>query len=173
MVINGWGGLSGDQFSPNDYRSLQKSGQGGIADFLGVSGKPGPHNWLEFTMSRLQRDREGGYTFIMVPEMAKHLYEYGFKSKDEVYDYLYKRHSVPLSEYRKWSWPHLTTNGWTAIEKTTGKPWHDLPDDFNVHISSEPRNNCVIVAGGDEECCFQLEGRRPGTDPVYSIDAWR
>ena len=36
----------------------------------------------------------------MLPEMAQHLYEYGFKTKEAVYEYLYKRSFMPLSEYR-------------------------------------------------------------------------
>jgi hypothetical protein len=36
------------QFAPSSYRSLQDAGEGGMAVRLGVVGKKGPHNWLEY-----------------------------------------------------------------------------------------------------------------------------
>jgi hypothetical protein len=46
------------EFSPGGYRAFQKSGHGGIARRLGVKGKPGPHNWLEYLLSELWAGRE-------------------------------------------------------------------------------------------------------------------
>ena len=79
------------QFSPGGYRALQKSGHGGMARRLGVKGKPGPHNWLEYILPEFWAGREGPKTIVMVPEMARHLYEYGFKSKEAVYEWLWKK----------------------------------------------------------------------------------
>jgi len=83
--MNGGSVLGAGQFSPGGYRALQKSGHGGLARRLDVKGKPGPHNWLEYLMPSLLASREGGTAFIMIPEMARHLCEYGFKTKDDVY----------------------------------------------------------------------------------------
>ena len=41
------------EFMPGGYREFQKSGHGGIARRLGVKGKPGPHNWMEYFVDSL------------------------------------------------------------------------------------------------------------------------
>ena len=167
-------GIRGVQFSPGGYRAFQKSGHGGIARKLGVKGKPGPHNWLEYLVDEFWAGREGAKTIIMVPEMAKHLYEYGFKTKDDVYEWLYKKSFVPLGRYRHFSWPDLGTNGWLGIEPISGKPWKELPDDYMVPAAESPYAFCIVVGGGDEELSHQLSSpHHLGIDPIYSIDAWR
>jgi hypothetical protein len=167
-------GVRGVQFSPGGYRALQKSGHGGMARRLGVKGKPGPHNWLEYILPEFWAGREGPKTIVMIPEMARHLYEYGFKSKDAVYDWLWKKSFMPVSQYRNFSWVDLSTNGWLGKEHTSGKHWKELPDDYMVPAGGmEPSNFCIIVGGGDEEVSHQLSGHRFFTDPFYSIDVWR
>jgi hypothetical protein len=169
QMING--GVVGSQFSPGGYRAFQKSGHGGLARRFDVKGKPGPHNWLEYIVPDLWATREGGYTFIMVPEMARHLYEFGFKTKDEVYEWMWKQSFEPLKKYRNRSWPDFFRNGWMGIEPTSGKPWKELPDDYMVPVAGDkPRDNIIIVAGGDEEASMQFAG---GRDVAYSIDIWR
>jgi hypothetical protein len=161
------------EFSPGRYRTLQKSGSGGMAKRLGKEGIPGPHNWLEYQVPSLWAGREGGYNFIILPEMAKHLYEAGFKSKDEVYQWLYKSSFMPFSEYRKHASPDFRTGGWRGVEKTSGKPWKELPDDYMVPAVGDPYENCIIVAGGGEETSHWVNGRTANADPVYGIDIWR
>ena len=114
----------------------------------------------------------------MIPELAQHLYEIGFKSKDEVYEWIYKKSFEPLSRYRHRSWPDLTTNGWLGRESISGKPWKELPEDYLVPAVNDPFDNCIIIGGGEEEACIQLTGGRSGygesaTAAAYSIDAWR
>jgi len=161
------------EFSPGGYRAFQKSGHGGVARRLGVKGIPGPHNWIEYMLPGLWAGREGGITFLMLPQMAQHLYEYGFKSKDEVYEWIYKASFMPMKQYRTHSWPDRQTNSWLGIEKTSGKPWKELGDDAMVPAVSDPYESCIIVTGGGEEYLQWLGARRPGSDPAYSIDAWR
>jgi len=175
LVMNSGGYITGNQFSPGGYRAFQKSGHGGMARRMGVKGIPGPHNWLEYLVPQLWAGREGGYTFIMVPEMARHLYDIGFKSKDEVYEWLWEKSKEPLKDYRLRSWPDEGTNGWLGIERTSGKHWKELPEDYMVPVVDSPTDNCIIIGGGDEEVCQELTGRRGqlGLAPVYSIDAWR
>ena len=177
------GGIYGAQFSPGGYRSLQRSGHGGVARRMGVKGTPGPHNWLEYIVPDIWAGREGGFIFVMAPEMAKHLYDIGFKSKDEVYKWLYEHSFIPLGKYRLRSWPdEAPTQGWLGVERTSGKHWKDLSDDYMVPLVSNPTQNCIIIAGGDEEVCLQIAGGRYMPDPheldrfgaiAYSIDAWR
>ena len=144
-----------------------------MARRLGVKGVPGPHNWLEYILPGLWSQREGGWTFIMVPTMAQHLYEIGFKSKEEVYEWLYKKSFEPVKDFKLRSGPDVETNGWMGIEKTSGKHWKELDDDYMVPIMEDPFDNCIIVAGGDEEVSQQMGGREAGANPIYNIDAWR
>lgn len=176
MVQDFAGGfITGAHHTPAGYRQLQKAGKGGIARKLELEGVPGPHNFLDYILPRLFAYKNGGWTVIMVPEMAQHLYEIGFKSKDEVYEYIWKKSFEPLGEYRKRQRLDLLTNGWTTIESTSGKHWYELPDDYMVPVAGDnPSANCIIVGGGMEEVCEQLDGRRStASSAVFSIDAWR
>ncbi|MBI2851022.1 MAG: hypothetical protein HYX80_08310 [Chloroflexi bacterium] len=166
----------GGQHSPGGYRALQKSGHGGMARRMDVKGIPGPHNFLEFHAFSLWANREGAYTFIIVPEMAKHLHDYGFKDKKDVYEWLWKKSFIPLKDYRNRSWPDLITNGWMGIEKTSGKHWKELPDDYMVPLVADPFDNCILIAGGPEEVILTLSGGRGGgggTPHAFGVDAWR
>jgi len=167
-------GIRGVQHSPGGYRALQKSGHGGMARRLGVKGIPGPHNWLEYALPEYWAGREGPKTLIMVPEMARHLYEIGFKSKEEVYEWLWKKSFMPVKEYRNFSWVDFRTNGWLGIERTSGKHWKELDDDYMVPAGGDdPSCFSIIVGGGDEEVCHQIAGHQLGAKPVYNIDVWR
>jgi hypothetical protein len=160
-------------FSPGGYRAFQKSGHGGIARRLGVKGVPGPKNWLGYILPEFWQGTSGGVTFFMLPEMAQHLYEAGFKSKDEVYEWIQKNSYISMKEYRTQSWADVATASWTGIEPSSGKPWKELPEDYMVPMVSDPWENCIIVCGGGEESTHWVGGRSPGMDAVYSIDAWR
>ena len=162
-------GMTGASWMPGQYREFQKSGHSGIARRLGVKGIPGPHNFLDYIRG-FWVDGEGGFTFIMLPELANHLYEYGFKSKEAVYEYLYERSKIPLSEYRLHSVPDVWTNAWRGIEPTSGKHWLELPDDYIIHACPEPWANNIIVTGAGEE---QLQWLRGSSRDAYSIDKWR
>lgn len=161
------------EFSPGGYRAFQKSGHGGIARRLGVKGIPGPKNWLEYMLTEIWAGREGGITFFMLPQMAQHLYECGFKTKDEVYEWIYQNSFRTVKEYRTHSWPDVQTNSWNAVEKTSGKIWKELPDDYLVPFVGDPYENCIIVTGGGEEYPQWIGARRAGSTPAYSIDVWR
>jgi len=177
MVLMCPDGIRGVQHSPGGYRALQKSGHGGMARRLGVKGIPGPHNWLEYIIPEFWACKEGAKTIIMVPEMAQHLYEFGFKSKEAVYEWLWKQSFVTVAEYRNFSWVDLSTNGWMGIEQSSGKHWKELPDDYMVPAAGpDPSGFCIIVGGGDEEVSEQLGGRGGGRlfgNPIYSVDVWR
>lgn len=165
------GGILGSQFSPGGYRALQKSGHGGIARKFNVKGTPGPHNWLDYIVPELYAGREGAWTIVMVPEMAQHLVDLGFTSKNDVYKYLWEKGFEPLKKYRGQSWPDYSRNGWTGIEKTSGKPWKELPDDYMVPAAGDdPNEFCITIGGGQEEACIQLAG---GRGSAFSIDVWR
>lgn len=172
------GGLTGAQFSPGGYRALQKSGHGGMARKLGVKGVPGPHNWLDWLLPDVWKgEREGPRTWVMTHEMAQHLWDIGFKTKEDVLEYIWKKSFEPLKDYRNRSWVDLSTNGWLGIEPTSGKPWKELPDDYMVPVAGDsPDESTIIVCGSDEEISYQFPGSFRGiwaSNPDYSIDAWR
>ncbi|MBI2850251.1 MAG: hypothetical protein HYX80_04310 [Chloroflexi bacterium] len=166
----GPGGGGGQSWMPGVYRALQKSGHGAMARWLGVKGLPGPHNFLDYLLDGMWATREGGVTLTMIPSIAKDLYDVGFKSKDAVYEYIYKKSFEPVKRYRMRGVPDLTTNGWMGIEKTSGKHWKELPDDYMVPVCPDPWSNCIILAHGEETVLDRSGG---GHGPAYSIDAWR
>lgn len=159
------------EFMPGGYREFQKSGHGGIARRIGVKGIPGPHNFMEYFIEHLWADGEGGKTFFLLPEMARDLHAYGFKTKNDVYEWLYKKSFMPLKQYRTHQAPDVWTNGWKAIEPTSGKPWKELSDDYMVPAVADPFMNCIIVTGGGEEMALWTGGR--GRESAIGIDAWR
>ncbi|MFC1954373.1 hypothetical protein ACFLVZ_00920 [Chloroflexota bacterium] len=176
MVMNtgAYGATVTGRFTPGGYRALQKSGHGGMARRLGVKGIPGPHNWLEYILPELPTTREGAVTLVMVPEMAQHLYEYGFKSKEEIYKWLWERSFISIKDYKLRSRPDFATNGWMGIEKTSGKPWKELPDDYMIPPADDPSSYCIIIGGGEEERYCEFDGRGgEASNPIYNVDAWR
>jgi len=165
-----WG--LGQAHMPGVYRSLQRTGHGAIARYLDVKGIRGPHNYLEFLTKDIWACREGGFTLVLVPQMAQDLYDFGFKTKQEIYDYVWKRSFEPVRDYRMRGTPDLSTNGWMGIERTSGKHWKELTDDYMVPAGgADPfANYNVIVCDGDETSSERFTG---GHGTAYSIDAWR
>jgi hypothetical protein len=110
----------------------------------------------------------------MLPEIANHLWEYGFKTKKSIYEYMYKRSFMPLKEFRLHSRPDIFfgsgTTGWKGVEPSSGKHWMELSEDFMVAACSDPMANCVIVMGAGEEGLSWGEG---SSRDAYSIDNWR
>jgi hypothetical protein len=159
------------EFMPGGYRELQKSGHGGIARRLGVKGIQGPHNFMEYFIDHLWADGEGGKTFFLLPEIARDMQAHGFKTKDDVYEWLYKKSFMTMKEYRTHQSPDVWTNGWKSIEPTSGKPWLELDEDYMVPAVADPFMNCIIVTGGGEEMALWTGGR--GRESAVGIDAWR
>jgi hypothetical protein len=174
VLLNLHVGGSATSFSPGGYRAFQKSGHGGIARRLGVKGQPGSKNWIEYQVPGFWVNGEGGIGILMLPEMAKHLWEAGFKTKESVYEWLYKKSFMTKAQYYTHSWPDMRTNAWNAIEKTSGKRWKDLPDDYMVPAVNDPFENVIIVSGmGEEQALFGGGRGLMGSDAAYSIDVWR
>jgi hypothetical protein len=165
-----WG--IGQEHMPGVYRSLQRTGHGAIARYLGVKGVVGPHNYLEFLCKGIWACREGGFTIAMPPQIAMDMYNYGFKTKQSVYEFFWKKSFEPVKEYRVRGTPDYRTNGWLGIEKTSGKPWKELPDDYMVPAGGDDpfRSFNVIVFNMEETQTARFTG---GHQDAYSIDAWR
>ncbi len=161
----------GQEHMPGVYRSLQRTGHGAIARFLDVKGIRGPHNYLEFLTKDIWACREGAFTLVLVPQIAQDLYDYGFKTKDDIYEWIWKRSFEPLGKYRMRGRPDEHTNGWMAIEKTSGKRWRELPDDYVVPAGGNSSKEYLIVVGAGQETIADRFGGGRGT--AYSVDNWR
>jgi hypothetical protein len=169
-MAGNWG--IGQAHMPGVYRSLQRTGHGAIARYLGVKGIPGPHNYLEYLIKDIWATMEGGFTLVLPQQMAQDLYDYGFKTKQSIYEWVWKKSFEPVSKYRMRGMPDFTTNGWLGIEKTSGKPWRELPDDYMVPAGGDDPFDSynVVVINMEETASGRYSG---GHGQAYSIDAWR
>ena len=165
-----WG--IGQEHMPGVYRSLQRTGHGAIARYLGVKGIVGPHNYLEFLCKGIWACREGGFTLALPTQIAQDMYDYGFKTKQSIYEYFWKQSFEPLKDYRMRGRPDEHTNGWMGIERTSGKHWKELSDDYMVPVAGDDpfRSFNIIVFNMEETQPARFTG---GHQEAYSIDAWR
>ncbi len=166
-----WG--IGQQNAPGVYRSLQRTGHGAIARYLDVKGIVGPHNYLEYLTKDIWATMEGGFTLIMPPQIAQDMYDYGFKSKDEIYEWIWKRSFEPVKRFRMRGSQDFVTNGWLGIERTSGKHWKELDDDYMVPAGGgDPFGSYnILVMNMQETACARFAGG--GHSQAFSIDAWR
>jgi hypothetical protein len=165
-----WG--IGQQNMPGVYRSLQRTGHGAIARFLDVKGIPGPHNYLEYLTKNAWATNEGGFTLVMPQQIAQDLCDYGFKTKQEVYEFIWKKSFETVAEYRMRGMGDFVTNGWLGIEPTSGKPWKELSDDYKVPVGgTDPfQSYNIVLCNMEETAVARFSG---GHGQAYSIDAWR
>ncbi|MFC1901175.1 hypothetical protein ACFLYN_06240 [Chloroflexota bacterium] len=165
-----WG--IGQNNAPGVYRSLQRTGHGAIARFLDVKGIVGPHNYLEYLTKNAWATRDGGFTLVMPPQIAQDLQNYGFETKDSIYEWIWKKSFEPVSQFRMRGAQDFRTNGWLGIEKTSGKPWKELDDDYMVPAGGDdPFGSYNIVLCNMEETAVARFGG--GHGQAFSIDSWR
>ena len=158
------------QYAPSSFRGLISSGTGGMARRLGVEGVPGPHNFLEYVAPLLISSNVGAITFIMHPNMAKSLVDYGFKNKSDVYEWLFNTYTITANDYTKYGWWDFSTSGGQSIEPTSGKKYIDLPARLPDTCFSPQASNCILVSiGNADEICWEM-GSRPAS---YPIDPWK
>jgi hypothetical protein len=86
---------------------------------------------------------------------------------------MWKRSFVTVANYKQRGMGDLTTNGWLGIERTSGKHWRELSDDYLVPAGgSGPEAYCLIVGHGMETAVDRFGGSPMGNH-AFSIDAWR
>jgi len=170
QVGGGWN--IGQQHMPGVYRSLQRTGHGAIARYLGVKGVVGPHNYLEYLTKDIWACHEGGFTLVLPQQMAQDLADFGFKTKESVYEWCWKKSFEPVAKYRMRGTPDFFTNGWLGIERTSGKHWKELPDDYMVPAGGQNpmKDYNIILCNMEETASARFSG---GKGQAYSIDAWR
>ncbi len=154
-------------FAPSSFRATN-SGSGGIAHKLGGDGKPGFYNIVEYMMQWTimpdlgPKDTKGAYSgaggpqgpmvFVMHPDIALSLLNFGFKSKADLYNYVYDRTTMAVSDFKKNGWYDVLTNNGAAIEPTSGKAYNALAPDYKVHIYGTAKEQLAIISAspGDE-----------------------
>jgi len=171
-----------NQYAPSSFRGLIGAGTGGMAVRLGVEGIPGPHNYLEYLLPLYTQDCAGtcksGKLLIMHPNMAKSLYDYGFKTKAAVIQWMWDTYFVTAGSMKGYGWYDFRTTGGTALEPLTRIPYSQLPPSYLLHEHGKngPRDNCILVClGGADEVTIvwpaaTSENARPASSP---IDPWR
>ena len=193
----GFSFLTGAWGYPGYYRSLNE-GKMGYARMVGVDpeltwnwghpnieGQKGPYNWLDAIAPRLAEIlvQPSRAFFIIHPSMAQLLYDYGFESKAEVYQYLYDNYYHTVEDwFMTGYWEHSVQVRRSPVVESTvdpesGRTWYDLlendPDyQFHVFGHGDPMRNCIVVASGyeDEHWYFSTSGSGPSATP---IDPWK
>jgi hypothetical protein len=169
-------GMTVQEYAPSSFRSLVGEGTGGMARRIGVEGTPGPHNYLEYLMPIYLTASPNGLlasrVLIMHPNMAKSLYDYGFKTKRAVYQWIFDTYKVPASLVKASGWFEFGRSGGESKEASLGIPWKDVPDDYMVSaFGTSVTSNCIIVAlNNADEITWTIFGSRGSGTP---IDVWR
>ena len=169
-MMTSWG------FLPSAFRAFAAEGTGGVARGQGVEGIPGPHNILATVAPLVNVGRGPNSIGLMVvdPNIATSLYDYGFKKKADIYQWLCSTFFVTKGELYNLGWWDHSTNAGKTIESTSGRPWGDLPDDYKVPLFGANRTrNCIVVACGFADEKVQVFYTDQGRPSSYPIDVWR
>ena len=171
-------GFGVNEFAPGASRRLQ-DGIGSIADDLGVLGKPGPHNVLEWLAPRIAPLKmNSGHTFFIVPNLAKPIGEL-FPTKNAVYEWLFNTYKATIRDYQRHGWWEFVTAIGDNVEQTNqwGYTFNELyekfGDDYKIPIfgSRSPKENLIVVGGGGaDESVWHFNG---GRGMAVSVDRWR
>jgi len=174
----GWGMVTGLFSYPGYYRSLNM-GQMGLARYLGVEGKVGYYNWMDVILPIVERamPRPSSQCFILHMNLAQLLVDYGFKSKTDVYNYMWSKWTIPISNYYNSGLFDFDSNSGQNIEPTSAKKYIDLvksDPNYQIHPfgGGNALSNCILVGDsfGDEHWYYNVFGGKPGAQP---IDTWR
>jgi hypothetical protein len=167
--------------SSQSFRNLNK-GVGDLARALGVEGKPGNYNVLQYLIPVLigQTGTPGIPGFYVTPGVAKSLYDAGLTSKAAVGKWISDSTIIPLGEVEKWGWYDFNYSGGTrALTDIDGKPvlgkdgkqlqMKDGPKDLPYRWASTSATILVGNGGGDDS--IYMFGNFGGS--ARPIDPWR
>jgi hypothetical protein len=167
-----WMGVG--QYAPSSFRGLIGEGYGGMARRLGIEGKAGPKNYLEYVLPlSISWNAQSATTLIMHLNMAKSLYDYGFKNKSDVYKWMYDTYFITQADWEKYGWYDFRTAAGANKEPLSGKAYKDLPKDTKLHVfgTNDANANCIVVSASfADELTYQFPAGRPTASP---IDVWK
>jgi hypothetical protein len=117
-------------------------------------------------------------SFIIHMNLAETLYLHGFKSKAEVYKWMYDNYTLTVHDYWNSGLFDFPTDGGRAIESSSGKSYNELLETdpgyilHNFGRGPDGSGNCLVVADSfaDEHWYYNVFGGRPS---AYAIDNWR
>jgi hypothetical protein len=146
-----------------------------VRDKKGIDfvGKPGPHNFLLTVIDDWYDQTWGPKNLFFIPRIADDLYKFGFKSKAQIYQWIWDNSVAPFKERT-----YLGVRGVVApTDGYTKKKWADIPMDLPYPRAAGwggtnvAMDNCIIITGGTYEEWMRLDRSGRGSD--YSIDAWK
>ncbi len=178
LVKLGARGFGVNEFAPGASRRLQ-DGIGSIANDLGVVGKPGPHNVLEWLVPRIAPLYiNSGHTFFIVPNLAKPIGQI-YPTKNAVYEWMFNKFRATVRDYQRHGWWEFQTEIGNRVEQTNpdGLTFNQLlekyGDNYKIPIfgaRSAKENLIVVGGGGADESIWHFSG---GRGPAVSIDRYR
>jgi len=163
------GGWVVSNWAPQAFTDLNQ-GKGPIARYLGVEGKPGKYNILDFLVPQFigaQAAQSGMAGWILSPDIAQSLYDYGFKKKSDIGAYLNNVVTVTNGEYKKFGWWDFNTNGGTSSISGTGLTYNTAPDSYLLHRMTSAS---IIVSNSVSQGVMIFYGSSASTK---DIDPWR
>jgi hypothetical protein len=159
-------------FSSQSFQNLNK-GVGDLARALGVEGKPGNYNILQYLLPSMIGSTADGATLpalIMSPGIAQSLYATGLTSKQAVIDWVSANDWMTVEDFRGLGWYDFTTNGGTRALPGTSFTYGNAPANTPWQEGAVP---AIIVtnSGGDET--IMAFGSWTGLGTARPIDPWR
>ena len=180
LVKLGTRGFGVNEFAPGASRRLQ-DGIGSLADDLGVTGKPGPHNILAWLVPRIAPLYVNtGHVFIMVPNLAKPVGQM-YPTKNAVYEWLFNNFKATIRDYQHHGWWEFFTGNGEQIEGTNkeGLTFNQVAKkygtDYRIPVfgSRSPKENLIVVGGGGADECIWHIHLLGGRGFAVNIDRWR
>jgi hypothetical protein len=178
LVKIGARGFGVNEFAPGASRRLQ-DGIGSIANDLGVLGKPGPHNVLQWLLPRIAPLYiNSGHTFFIVPNLAAPIGKI-YPTKQAVYEWMFNNFRATIRDYQHHGWWEFQTEIGDRVEGTNkeGLTFNQLykkyGDNYKIPIfgARSPKENLIVVGGGGaDESIWHFSG---GRGSAISIDKYR
>ena len=112
------------------------------------------------------------FGILIIPDMAKYLYDKGFKTKQDVKKWVWENTTELWGERKIRQWG---TKGPPRFRDTMAKQagyarWEDIPDHAIIHPLASPDSFHIVVAGDGDQFCIAMQIRHLAT---ASIDKWR
>jgi hypothetical protein len=144
-------------------------GKGPLARSLGVEGKPGKYNILQYLIPPIIGN--GGTAFVVSPGVAQSLFDYGFKTKASIGQWLYDNTIYTLGDFQKTGWYDFSTTGGTRTIVTSDNKtvmMKDAPKDTPYHPVGNTVSLIVSDVGLEETVIWY-----GASGTAHGVDAWR
>jgi len=117
-------------------------------------------------------EEPASFGVILIPDMARDLYDKGFKTKQDVRQWVWEHTTELWGERKIRQWGTVGPPRFRmSIAKQTGyDSWRDVPDHALVHLLPSPEDFSIIVAGAGDEFSIGMQMVHCATE---SIDKWR